>query len=94
MKVCSRCQEPKELVEFNRRKESKDGRTPNCKPCIKLRRQEVKLQGAIRTFPHATDHLTSDQKKTMYSDVILRMKAQGLTSDKTTDEMLARVGGM
>lgn len=89
MKTCNRCKESKPLEEFTRRSESPDGRTPSCAKCISERRKERRAQGLVG---NAEPTLTTDQKKHVYMSVILRMKAQGLTSDKTTNEMLARVG--
>lgn len=89
MKTCNRCKETKPLEQFTRRAESKDGRTPSCAKCISERRKERRAQGLVG---HNEPTLTTDQKKHVYTSVILRMKAQGLTSDKTTNEMLARVG--
>lgn len=89
MKTCNRCKETKPYEEFTRRAESPDGRTPSCAKCISERRKERRAQGLVGKNDPV---LTVEQKKHVYTSVILRMKAQGLTSDKTTDEMLARVG--
>lgn len=89
MKTCTRCEKPKPLTEFNRRRESRDGLTPSCKPCIAQRRQDVRTgQGVSSVGPE----LSPDQKKDVYTAVIIRMRKQGLTTDYTTTEMLARVG--
>jgi hypothetical protein len=89
LKTCNRCKETKPYEEFTRRAESPDGRTPSCKVCISERRKERRAQGLVG---NAEPVLTVDQKKHVYTSVILRMREQGLTSAKTTDEMLARVG--
>jgi hypothetical protein len=34
-KICSECKQPKELDEFARRPETKDGRSTKCKACEK-----------------------------------------------------------
>ena len=88
MKTCLKCQEQKPLEQFNRRKESSDGRTPQCKVCISARRKQIRIEGPGQALPD----LSVDQKKHVYTAVILRMKAQGLASSETTNEMLARVG--
>jgi hypothetical protein len=38
--------------------------------------------------------MPTEQKKHVYTSVILRMREQGLTSAETTDEMLSRVGAL
>ena len=38
MKKCSKCEEEKELTEFNKRKDSKDGYSYHCKICINEKR--------------------------------------------------------
>lgn len=88
MKTCLKCGESKPLEEFNRRAESSDGRTPRCKVCISERRKQIRVEGPGQALPD----LSVDQKKHVYTAVILRMREQGLATSKTTDEMLARVG--
>jgi len=88
LKTCRMCKESKALEEFNRRKESRDGRTPTCKMCIADRRKQIRIEGPGQALPD----LTVDQKKHVYTAVILRMREQGLASSRTADEMLSRVG--
>jgi hypothetical protein len=90
LKTCRQCKESKPLDEFNRRAESKDGRAPRCRLCTTARRRQIYREGPGQTLPD----LTTDQKKHVYTAVILRMREQGLASSETTNEMLARVGDL
>lgn len=92
MKTCKDCGETKPKSAFPLRKDSKDGCRPYCKPCHALRIKDVKTKQVSTPPKQREPSLTTDQKKYVYTAVIQRMKAQGLTSDKTHDEMLARVG--
>jgi hypothetical protein len=97
LKTCKTCGENKPLAQFPQRKDSKDGYRPYCKLCYAGRIKEVratpkKFKAAPESYTNPT--LTTDQKKHVYTAVILRMKNQGLASGKTADEMLARVGGL
>lgn len=91
MKTCTHCEIPKPLTEFNKRRESKDGLTPSCKSCIAQKRKDIR-QG--KTVSTVGPELSTDQKKDVYTAVILRMRQQGLASDYTTTEMLNRVGAL
>jgi len=91
MKTCTKCKETKALEEFNARKESKDGHTPTCKLCIRARRKQMRDNPA-ESYTHP--ELTDEQRKSVYTAVILRMREQGLTSSYTTNEMLNRVGAL
>lgn len=91
MKSCSLCGKRKPLVEFNKRKESKDGLTPSCRDCIKVRRTTLRKGGGVS---EKAPELTTDQKKMVYMNVIARMRNMGLTSDFTTREMLERVDAL
>lgn len=89
MKTCTACKTEKPYSEFNARKESKDGYTPSCKPCISQRRKDLR---SGKNVSYVGPELTTEQRKDVYTAVILRMRKQGLTSDHTTNEMLTRVG--
>lgn len=91
MKPCSQCGKRKPLVEFNKRRESKDGLTPSCRECIKERRTHLRKGGGVS---EVAPELTADQKKVVYTNVIARMRNMGLTSDFTTREMLERVNAL
>lgn len=91
MKPCSTCGVKKPYSEFNKRKESKDGHTPHCKDCISYRRKELRDGGGTSSLP---PELTVDQKKHVYTAVIMRMREQGLASSTTVKEMLDRVGAL
>jgi 5-methylcytosine-specific restriction endonuclease McrA len=41
MKTCTKCGETKELTEFHRNKQSKDGRRPNCKVCARAQVKQI-----------------------------------------------------
>lgn len=87
MKTCSRCKESKPLDAYNSRKASRDGKMPSCKLCTAARRKRSRIEGT-----HLEPELTTDQKKHVYTEVIVRMRQMGLTSARATDEMLERVG--
>lgn len=89
MKTCTQCDEEKPLTEFNKRKESRDGLTPSCRRCISQRRKALDTGLVVSTV---APRLSRDQKKDVYTAVIVRMREQGLTSMHTTNEMLERVG--
>jgi hypothetical protein len=88
LKTCTKCKETKPLDGFNRRKHSKDGRTPSCKACLQKRRKQIRIEGPGQCFPT----LTSEQKRDVYTSVILRMNSMGIASEETAKQMLARVG--
>lgn len=88
MKTCRKCKGSKPLAMFNRKAESRDGHAPTCKSCVALKRKEAAVRGTGPAMPD----LTPEQKKHVYTSVILRMRNNGLASSKTADEMLARVG--
>lgn len=94
MKTCRTCGEDKPLDEFPIRKDSQDGYRPYCKLCYAGRLKDVRTMKRELPKSYVNPTLTTDQKKHVYTAVILRMREQGLTSSKTTDEMLARVGEM
>lgn len=87
MKTCSRCKETKPLDAYNSRKASKDGKMPSCKTCTNTRRKRARVEDM-----HREPDLTTDQKRHVYTEVIVRMRQMGLTSARATDEMLERVG--
>ena len=91
MKTCSRCRQAKPLSEFNARKESPDGKTPSCKRCISERRKDIRTG---KNVSYVGPELTPEQRKHVYTDVIVRMRQQGLTSEYTTNQMLERVGNL
>lgn len=95
MKTCATCGKDKPLAQFPKRKDSKDGVRSYCKPCYAARIKEVRAAPRKYNYapePYSNPVLTTDQKKHVYTAVILRMREQGLASEKTTDEMLSRVG--
>ncbi len=92
MKTCSQCDEDKPLTDFRKRKDAKYGVTPACKMCMSKRRKDLKTGGG--GVSNVTPQLTTDQKKHVYTSVIVRMRQLGLMSDVTTTEMLERVGSL
>ncbi len=86
MKTCKTCKESKDFTEFYKKAAAADGHQYHCKDCQKERQR---TGGSL-----LEDTITPEQRKDVYTAVILRMRKQGLTSDVTTNEMLARVGDM
>ena len=87
-KLCKSCEEVKPYVKFSKRSDRPDGLQTSCKDCQKARprtwaRKPEELKGEIE--------LTEEQKSGMYQDVIFRMQAIGIMSDKTAQEALKRV---
>lgn len=93
-KTCRDCGETKPLEDFPKRKEAKDGVRLDCKPCYAIRLKTGRTANKGKPKNYISPTLTTEQKKHVYTAAILRMREQGLTSSKTTDEMLARVGDM
>ncbi len=91
MKTCSQCKESKPLDAYNKRKDARDGYMAACRPCDSELRKKRKNG---RRISQVGPELTTDQKKHVYTSVIVRMRQLGLTSDVTTNEMLERVGSL
>lgn len=88
MKPCHTCKEPKSYTEYHKKTGARDGHQPTCIACHKARNRRRE-----RKAPVDMD-LTPENKKLVYTDVILRLKTLGIASEYTATKMLERVGGL
>jgi hypothetical protein len=63
MKICSKCQLPKELTEFNKRSNSKDGLRYECKSCQKLIYEQKREYYIIKMKNNRIKHIDEYAKR-------------------------------
>jgi hypothetical protein len=63
MKQCTKCKEEKELTEFHKKSESKDGHNARCKACVKLHHQKWYAKNREKVIAGQKKYVAKNREK-------------------------------
>jgi hypothetical protein len=62
-KVCSKCKEDKEVCEFNKDNNTKDGLKSICRECVKIKNEKYRKKDPLRYKQHQKKYRDSNKEK-------------------------------